>query len=364
MLKKTDFTPFKVGTIFNPPRNHLAEIKPLYKKISILYPSRLNAMALDPSKVTVNHNMQYSPGEIIFKVKIYKKISVEILNDTHKIYISENSKRKPLIKHSALIMRKALKFKNGLKIDVDNENEIKHVGLGSSSGLIASVACAINELYDKPIKRDDLLQYLAQNHGEEINNHDDMLSPVQCIGGSAAAGLFDGGMIVLAGKSRVIASMKIDGNYKAVIGIPKDFKELDAQTLLYRETKIFDKVIECGKKFGNSIAYNCLHNVLPAMAEGDISAIGDFIFDYRYNMGSIAYCSYTYDKLLSIAKKVAFLKRKGIVDILSISSVGPAFFAITKNYKTCKENFENVNLKTYIADIENDTYKILKTIKK
>lgn len=360
MTEKTDFTPFKMGTVFNPLRNYSVKTKPLYKKVSILYPSRLNAMALDPSKVAVNHNMQYSSGEIIFKVKIYKKVRIELLNNTNKIFISEHSRRKSLIMHSALIMRRALKIKNGLKIDVENENEIRHAGLGSSSGLIASVACAINELYGRPVKREDLLQYLAQNHGEEIDGNNGSLSPVQCIGGSAAAGLFEGGMVVLAGKSRVIASMKIGSEYKAVIGIPRDFKELDAQTLLDREIKIFGKVIECGRKFGNSIAYSFLHSVLPSMVEGNISEIGDFIFNYRYNMGSIAYCAYTYDKLLSIAKRVAPLKQKGIVDVLSISSVGPAFFAITKNYKVCRKNFENANLKTYVTDIENDTYKIIK----
>ena len=112
---KSDFTPFKIGTVFNP-INIKAEI-PKYRFVKISYPSRLNAMALDSSKITHNDNLQYSPGEILFKVKLYKEVTIEV-TDSPKFDISETSHRKPLILHSAIIMRKALGFKNGLKIFV------------------------------------------------------------------------------------------------------------------------------------------------------------------------------------------------------------------------------------------------------
>jgi len=46
-------------------------------------------------------------------------------------------------------------------------------------------------------------------------------------------------------------------------------------------------------------------------------------------MGSIDNCSYAYPKLVQLASRLAFLKTK-VVDILSISSVGPSFFAVSK----------------------------------
>ncbi|MBU4338923.1 hypothetical protein KKB43_03930 [Patescibacteria group bacterium] len=256
-------------------------------------------------------------------------------------------------------MKKALNFKDGLFVDVDNQTEIRHCGLGSSSKLIASVACAINELYGNPIKHADLVRYVAQNHGEEIDNNKDLLTPVQCIGGSAAAGMFDGGALVLAGESCVIKTMNIPHRYDVVIGIPKDYKELDSKVLLDMEIKNFSKFLKTGKKYGPKIAYNILHFCLPAMTTGDLKTIGDVIFDYRFNMGSIENCSYCYPKLTEITDKLTHLKLKGIADVLAISSVGPGIFVITKKALICKKAFEKVNLKTFVVKIENEKYSVL-----
>jgi len=358
-MSKKDFKVFKVGAVFNSLSKKSLCVKPVFKRVELLYPSRLNAMALDPSKIAKNKNLCYSPGEIIFKVKIYKKVVIEIIPENKSVIISERSKRKSLITHAVLLMKKGLKINDGFFIDVDNRKEIKHAGLGSSSGLISSVACAINELYGNPIERDDLIKYLAQNHGEETEN-ENFLSPVQCIGGSAAAGLYGGALLIIAGESVVISSRNISKNYKAVIGIPNDFKELSADVLLKKEIKSFGKFIKTGEKFSQLIAYRLLHNVLPSLEAGRLNEIGDLIYDYRFKMGSIENCSYAYSKLPKIAEKLKILKNSKIAKVLSISSVGPAFFAITEKSKECKKMFERENLKTFVVDIENEGYTILK----
>lgn len=361
MNLKNNFTPFIVGSIFNPIKKRKKGV-PVFKSITIRYPSRLNAMALDPSKIATNNNLCYSPGEIIFKVNIFKEVKVKLLQSSN-IVISSDSKRHSLIKHSALIMKDALNYKGGFEISVKNEREIKHAGLGSSSGLIASVACAINELFACSIPKKNLIKYLAQNHGEEIENDNNNLSPVQCIGGSIAGGLYSGGMLVLAGNNNVIAQMNINHKYKAVIGIPKDFSPLDSQQLLNLEIKSFPNFIRCGKKYNQLIAYRILHEVLPAMKENDLQTIGNLIYDYRFNMGSINNCSYCYKKMPQIAKSLSFLKTKGKAQILSISSVGPGFFAITNQPEICSKTFKKLNLNTFIAEIFNDSYKILNKVK-
>lgn len=356
---KTDFKAFKVGTVFNPLKNKYKGIKALCGGVKIKFPSRLNAMALDPGKITSNKNLIYTPGEFVFCVNIYNIVKIKVTNTAGSIEVSERSKRKSLIIHACLIMKKALNFKEGLMVDVDNRTEIRHCGLGSSSKLIASVACAINELYGNPINQADLVRYVAQNHGEEIDNEKDLLTPVQCIGGSAAAGMFDGGALVLAGESCVIKTMNIPRSYDVVIGIPKDYKELDSKILLDLEIKNFSKFLKTGKKYGPKIAYNILHFCLPAMAQGDLKKIGDVIYDYRFNMGSIENCSYCYPKLTKITNKLSYLKHKGLADVLAISSVGPGVFAITKKALICKKAFERLNLKTFVVKIENQKYSVL-----
>jgi len=360
---KTDFKAFQVGTVFNPLKIKIKRRKALYKNVKIKFPSRLNAMALDPSKITSNKHLIYTPGEFVFCVDVFNVVKIKVINNTGEIKVSERSKRKSLIIHSYLLMKNVLNFKEGLLIDVDNRTEIRHCGLGSSSKLIASVACAINELYGNPIDHVDLVRYVAQNHGEEIDNEKDLLMPVQCIGGSAVAGMFNGGALVLAGESCVIGTMDISHSYDVVIGIPKDYKELDSEALLNLEIKNFSKFLKTGEKYGAKIAYNILHFCLPAMTRGDLKTIGDVIYDYRFNMGSIENCSYCYPKLTKITNKLRYLKVKGIVDVLAISSVGPSIFAITKQASVCEKAFKELNLKTFIVKIENQKYSVIEKVK-
>jgi predicted sugar kinase len=357
---KTDFKPFKIGTVFNPIKPERLSPRPVLKNISIKFPSRLNAMAIDPSKITSNKNLVYTPGEVIFSVKIYKHIYVERIKEKKEIIISDGSSRKPLIEHSALLMRKALKIDDGLYISVKNQKEARHCGLGSSSSLIAGVAAAINEIYGNPIDPIALSKYAAQNHGEEIDNKKGYLMPVQCIGGSAVGGLFEGGMKVLSGETCLIGTMNVPSGYKAVIGIPNDFKERDSEEMLQLEIKNFKKFLNTGLKFKDKIAYNILHLMLPAMTTGDMKTIGDVIFDYRFNMGSIKNCSFVYPKLVKLANKLIPLRDEGFADVLAISSVGPGIFAITKKPNVCEKQFRLNNMSVTTVPIENERYKIIK----
>lgn len=356
--KKTDFKPYKVGTVFNPIASNISGLKPIHQKVVIKYPSRLNAMAIDPSKIAANQNLVYTPGEVVFSVKIYKKIEVRI-SGTKQLRLSERTQRKSLVRHAFLLMRKALCFQGGFWIDIDNRNEIRHAGLGSSGSLIAGVAAAINELYGKPIDKRLLVRYLAQNHGEEIEGDKEMINPVQCIGGSAASGIFGGGMLLLAGESCVIKTMKIDESYSVIIGIPKDFVPPDSKKALEQELENIEGFIKCGRKYGPQIAYNVFHRMLPAMVEGNLKVIGDVIYDYRFNMGSIKNCSFLYPKLPELTQRLAYLKHQGVADVLAISSVGPGIFAITKKPSTCLKAFKKADLNTFVTTIENSGYRVL-----
>lgn len=358
-MQKQDFEPFKVGTVFNTLKNHPRGAKRVHTRVVIKYPSRLEAMAIDPSKIAENNNLRYTPGQIDFTVKLFKTVTVKIINKTDSVKISNSAKRPTLIKHAFLLMKEAIGFKEGLYIDVKDEVGLKHCGLGSSSGLIASVACAINELFGNPIARQDLVKYLAQNHGEEIDGDSEMINPVQCIGGSAACGNYEGSLIILAGESVVVKTMNISDEYDVVIGIPVGFTYPDSKYLMDEEIKNLDNFLECGRKYGYIIAYRLFHECLPDIEEGSLRAVGNLIFDYRYKMGSIKNCSFVYPPIVNIANSVAYLKEKNLADILTISSVGPGMFVITKNTKICEDAFRASGMKTLRTKIHNGRYEVL-----
>ena len=359
--RKGNLSPFKVGTIFSPIDFTPTRIMPVCKSIKIKFPARLNAMAIDPSKIAISKNHVYTPGEVVFSIGTYRSATASLRNDD-KLVITGNSAKHSLIKHSFLIMKRALRLTKGLNIEIFDAADCRHCGLGSSSGLIATVACAINELYGNPIDDLLLIKYLAQNHGEEIDGTNDYLYPVQCIGGSAASGICNQGLIILAGESRVIATMKIPSEFKVIIGIPKDFHDIDSKAQLDQEVKNMKKFVETGRKYGKQIAYNVLHIMLPAVSQGNLRKIGDVIYDYRYRMGSIKNCAYAYPHLPKICDRLSFLKRRNIAEVLSISSVGPAVFAISKNVDLCTTAFEREDLKTMVTTIDNARYRVLERI--
>lgn len=351
---------FTVGSVQNPYEPAVPKVKPAFSEISIKYPARLNAMALDPSQIDVSEQGVYTPGEVIFSIDIYKDVSVALRSD-NEIIVSETSPRHQLILHAVLLMRHALKIDDGFDIDVQTL-DLRHCGLGSSSGLIASVASAINELYGNPINKVDLIAYLAQNHGEEIDGDKNQLQHVQCIGGSAASGLVSGGMKVLAGESVPIAQMNIDVSHSVLIGVPNGFSAPDAQQLMELEISNMSKFISTGDKYRDKIGYRVTHEMLPAMMKGDLRKASELIFDYRFDYGSIENCSFVYPHIVDIAKRIRHLYEDGTVDVLALSSVGPAFFAITQNPEPAKSVFKKNDLKVYEAKIVNDGYQVVNKI--
>jgi len=360
-FKKYMNTIFKVGKIINPLKNKVVGLRiPKYREVSLLYPARLNAMALDPSKIALSDDGIYSPGEIVFPISIYKKITATLRGD-QQIIIKTNTNREQLVRHATLLMFDAFQIKFGITIELHSD-DMKHCGLGSSSGMIAATACAINELYGNPISKMELIQYLAQNHGEEIDNDKEHLQHVQCIGGSAAAGLVKGGMIILSGQSIPIVSVPIESSVSVVIGVPIDFVPLDAKALMGLEMANMNKFIYTGQTYTEKIAYRLIHETIPSMKIGDLYKASKLLFDYRFNYGSIENCSFVYPRIVSIAKQIRYLFEEEKVRSLALSSVGPAFFAITDRIDECVDVFHKNGLRTYITSINNDGYHITHTI--
>ncbi|MGN4457470.1 MULTISPECIES: GHMP family kinase ATP-binding protein [Bacillus cereus group] len=351
--------PFICGNILN--NKHLLDIENIYPikdHITLLYPSRLNAMALNPNEVTQNQHI-CKAGEIVFSIPIFKKVTVSIIPGNNEIKISDNTKRSSLVKHAALLMRKSLGFKESIEIRVDSDLEIKHCGLGSSSATIAAVATAINELYGNPYDDQNLIQFIAQNHGEEIEGNSDYLIPVQCIGGSAVTGMTNGGSHIITGESTVITSVDLDSDYSVIIAIPKGYKESDAKNMMEKEMESFDKFKATAEIYSKEIAFRMLHEVIPEIKNNNIRPLGDLIFDYRFNMGSIVNCSFSYPPIIEMAEKIKFLYLEGFCDVLSMSSVGPGMFAITKHKAKCIEALNNAGFNTIETSIYNGKYQII-----
>jgi ubiquinone/menaquinone biosynthesis C-methylase UbiE/predicted sugar kinase len=355
---KNKFPIIKVGYIFNPLKLNIESNLKL-DSIEINYPCRLDAMAINPAAVVYNSDMIFTPGEVVISLKKFINVKIRVLSsEGGNLIISETTKRKVLVKHAYLLMCSALNVHPSLEIDVDDNNIPKHCGFGSSSSTISAVAAAINELYGCPIENNELIKYLASNHGEEISDNDkENLKVVQCIGGGATNGLTEEGVIIIAGKSTTIAKLKYEG--EVLIGVPKDFVQKDAKVLMELEEQNLWKFKKTGDQYAEKIAYNLLHKALPDLVNGNIKELADIVYEYRFNMGSNENCSFVYDGLVELGNELRCLYENSECEFLALSSVGPAFFVIVKNSnqkENCIKKMRELNLNIIESSICNTTY--------
>ena len=351
---------FLVGSTFVDFDKKIGDQLPLLKSIRIKYPSRLDSACTDPGKIYeyASDNI-YPAGQINFCVDICKTITVKIRKDKN-VCISNRSPRKSLILHSVLLMKKALNVNNGFDIDIKNKLELRHCGLGSSASIIQGVGAAINEIFGNPIAPMDLIRYLAGNHGEEIDGDDNHLMQIQSVGGSGVCGHYKGGLIIITGKAVPIVSINLPKNLKIVFGVPQNYSHPDSNVLIHKEVKNISKFKKVSKDFSREIAYRLLNIAIPELIDGNYKPKKDLIFDYRWDMGSINNCAYAYPEVVKIAEKLRPLKNDKDIIFVALSTAGPGFFIVTKKVEKAKKIFSNLNMTTYVANIYNGKYKILK----
>lgn len=265
------------------------------------------------------------------------------------------------MKHAYKIITKTLNINPSIKVDVDSSEIIKHSGFGSSSSTITEVSAAINELYGCPLENEKLIKFLASNHGEEVDDdNEEDLKMVQCIGGGATNGLTEEGIIIIAGKATTICKMKYKSD--ALIAIPKAFQIKSADELMRLEEDNLWKFKKTGDEYSQEIAYKILHKALPDMCNASIKGLADIVFEYRFKMGSIENCSFVYEGMINEAKQLRSLYEDRKCELLTLSSVGPAFFAIVKNEEqkqACKIAMENLEMNVIETKICNSRYKVI-----
>lgn len=351
---------FLPGTVFNAYKGPVSRVNSFNNYISISYPTRLESMVLDPSKISIKDDHKYNAGQINFKVNLFTHVSAKIIQSEDRIHIS---KRPILVRHAIELFRKATKTNFNYYIEVLKDLDIKHAGLGSSSNIISAVFFCLNALHNFPLEKKHIIRYLAQNHAEEAED-DRYIVKVQGLGGSSAAGFYSGGLQILSGFSSLVYSQDIDEEYDVVFGVPKNYEQINAETLISKEIKNIENFVKTGQKHSKEIAYRLLHQSLPSLvSENNLRVLGKLIFDYRFKMGSIRNCSFVFPQMMQIADNLKHLFLEKHCEVLTISSVGPGFFSMSKgeeNREKIKKDMSNAGLIYYELKPYNQAAKIIK----
>ena len=116
---------------------------------------------------------------------------------------------------------------------------------------------------------------------------------------------------------------------------------------------------ESGDKYASLVAYRLIHEVLPGLVLDDFGPCKKLIFDHRWNMGSIKNCSFVYPRMIEIAESLRDLRDDKRVDIISLSSVGPSFFGITRDPIYLEKRFVEQGMTVISTTIHNGIYVVL-----
>lgn len=348
---------FKTGLIRNPIKGDIARplTEAIYGSVIVDVPARINAMCFDLDTLAepvAKSQGIYTAGELALSADVATKANIKVYKND-RIKIASGNKRKSIIRHSALLMKKAIGFTEGLYIDARNVHDYPHCGLGSSAALQVAVAAGINKLYGSPISRAQLLKYLTQNYGEEINGDDKRLVQIQSIGGGAATALYGGGMVAIAGESVVINRSRIPKKFSFVFGIPSSYKKYDAKTMIEKEEAIFPKMKRASRSHAYEISWYVLHRLLPAMKDGDLMRLGDIIHKVKFEFGSLENDRHLWPDMYDILIQLARDRKKENIEILSYSCSGPLIYALTTKPESAQNMFEEFDLDTFLSAADN-----------
>lgn len=353
---------YKIGDLINPLPIQFENVQALFKECFVRVPSRIDTFLCHHNYFANPPRRQVYPvGAINFVIDQFTQAKVEVINGDE-IILDDEIDRKSIILHTALVLKKTLGFKEGLKIQAKNLHLIKHGGFGSSAALQTSVAIAINNIFGNKIPNTYLIKLLSQNYGEE-SDRPGFLSPMASIGGASASAMLNSNTIIIGGESEIWKQYNLPKEYKVVIAIP-DIKKLPDGILdmeLYQKGfLLFEKL---GLEWGhikedilkNKIIYGLNNKDMSSLFESinmyTIGAFGDIpqYFRHRWLSHSIFMDEFIHEIYYSIYKEISNKE-----NCFFVSSGGPSIAFITKEATKVKQILNNYpSLKIFECELYN-----------
>lgn len=289
-------------------------------------PCRLHASVLDMNR--------FGPGApggggIGFGIALTCKAKVQ-LTDGEEISVKGN--RPAVAHHMAALFREMTGYREGIEIFTADHGR-HHIGLGSSIATVTAVCVALNEAFGRPLNLRDLRKLAARNYVEEGSGPGELLVRGFETNIGAMVGIH-GGMVLGSDDCELVYRIPLPPDMKALLLIPKlsegkSSGEEEADALLGR-ARDYDRA-DAERK-----AYLVLMDLLPAMIDGNFQKIGDVIFGLASLGSKKAEIMLHGDGGCEIFAAMEELRKDG-AEIVSMSSVGPAVFALSRKPSVLKK---------------------------
>ncbi|SFH15603.1 beta-RFAP synthase [Desulfotomaculum arcticum] len=296
------------------------------REVEVTVPARLHTTVLDMNRFNTTRP---GGGGIGLAVGIYFRARVR---STKNPEIIVQGQRTLIVKHFARVFKEILGFPGGFEIELYDHGR-RHVGMGSSTGSMTAACVGINEVLGRPFNNRELRRILGFNACEESAMNKNYLIRGFETGIGAMAGI-NGGMVLATDDMELIYRIPLPDT-RALIIIPevpslddeftgKDTAAQPEVELLMRRARYLDH-LQCGTK-----SQIVLLDLLPAMARGDLKAMGNALFDLSYLGSKRAECEQHGLFGAPIYRYTGSLRQIG-AEVVGMSSVGPTIYALTRS---------------------------------
>lgn len=312
-LVEYDFKSFKPGEIqktlgLEKKRYKLA---PRKETVHVKAPARIHLSVLDMNRFAPDHA---GGGGIGFAIQCYCTAEVTCTKKGLEIDYA----RAALIENFVAVFKKVVGYKGGFRI-VAKDHQKKHVGLGSTSTIMITVATALNEAVGSPLSNAELRKLVGHNYVEETADGKIAFGFETGVGPAAST---YGGMAVMGDELALVYHHPFAEKKNVFIVIPPTdtssagTKEFDllmnrARTLDYRDREFK--------------AYLFLMDLVPALERGDLVKIGDIIWEIEFRGSKRAEIEHHSFRLYQYMNQ---LRETGL-EFVGMSSVGPSIAIIT-----------------------------------
>ncbi len=299
------------------------------REVIVKVPARLHPTVLDMNRFNLNRP---GGGGLGFAVEIFFNAKVKAIKEPE---IRVSGDRQLITEHFGHAFKQLLGYEGGFEIDMEDHKR-RHVGLGSSIGSMCAAILGMNEVLGRPFHGWELRRIMGFHACEESPIGPEYLLPAFETGIGAMAGV-NGGWIVASDDLTMVYRVPLPET-KAIIFIPdveslqdeytgKDTSAESEAELLLRRARFLDSM-QAGAK-----AELVLLDMIPAMIRGNLTQIGDALFDISYLGSKRAECEQHGAFGTPIYSYINRFRGMG-AEIAGMSSVGPTIFALTQNQET------------------------------
>jgi len=317
------------------------EISPLGNTVSGTFPCRIHITPIDCNRFAYGRP---GGGGIGFGVLSTNELKLALSNsfgyEGPQLY-------RPIVHRALAVAKKAFNLNNTLNVVLNLSPEVSpHSGLGSNAIIMSGILFAVNALFKRPFTDEEIRFLVAANFAE----NDDGISCPGLETGLASAIMAYGGFNLVGDRIHHIwqnPALYMPDIHLAKLDISrKKFSGSEDDAMLVRSLR--EDLDNRGIR-----SYEILMDLIPAIADGDLKAIGDAVWRIQFG-GTHLSMIQAYGRHGSEMYEFICNARSAGIEIVGMSSVGPTFFLVSDRAETVKSYLEHRGITYYVRKAQSE----------